>query len=417
MSRIAIVDLLFNWPPDGGARTDIRQVAVGLSREHDVVLFCPDYRLGFPRGRTVEDPGVAVHRVGFRDIEFFPWVVAKRMRFAVERYQPDWVFIADGWYYKPYVMAAMEGLRTVLRFYAHETICPKSHGHFMDRFLRPCERNWLEGWDDFLACVNCAWRWIVKHPGVLHFRIPFVRGLVFLPHYPRLVKHAISSAGTIICYNDYQASKLGRYNANVHMIPSGIDASTFHPEATQSNHRPRNIFMAGRRGDPLKGYDVLFAACASLVQRGYDIRLFVTEGPKRTEGFVTYTGWLDQNGLARLYRQMDICVVPSVWQEPFGIVALEAMASAKPVIVTRVGGLQRIVSDGVDGFIVEPFNVQKLAEKLARLVGDPQLCSSMGEAGRQKVLDNYQWETILERYYRPIFTRTESARARQPTSR
>jgi len=404
MAKIAIIDLLFNWPPDGGARTDIQHVAQGLSNSHNVVLFCPNFRLGFPRGRISQDPGIAVRRIPLKDYEFQPLTLTRRLRSAVDEFSPDCVFIADGWYFKPYVVVAMEGYRRVLRFYAHESLCPKSHGHFIDRRMRPCQRNWLNEWRDFLPCVLCATRWLHEHPECTHFSIPFTRALAFLPHYPHLARRAISSADAIVCYNEFIKNKLSSINENIHIVPSGIDASRFSPSPPAPRKGPRKVLMCGRKSDPLKGYDILFKAFAPLVQAGMDIELFVTESPARKEGFVNYTGWLDQEGLANLYRQMDICVVPSVWQEPFGIVALEAMASGKPVIVTRVGGLQHIVDDGVDGFVVEPFDSRGLRQKLKILIENPDLCESMGKAGRAKVLERYQWDTIVQNYYEPIFS-------------
>ena len=404
MSKIAIIDLLFNWPPDGGARTDIQHVASGLSQNHQVVLFCPDFRIGFPRGKITQAPGVAVRKLPFKDYEFQPFTLARRFRSAIDEFNPDFVFIADGWYFKPYVVEALKGYRRILRFYAHETICPKSHGHFIDNTMRLCERNWLEGCKDFLPCVQCAKEWLAEHPKSTHFSIPFARALVFLPHYPHLVRRAIRSVDTIICYNDYIASKLRPINPNIRITPSGIDASNFSPSAPRPGRGPRKVLMCGRKGDPLKGYEVLFRAFAPLAQAGMDIELFVTEGPPRKEGFINYTGWLDQKGLAELYQKVDICVVPSVWPEPFGIVALEAMACEKPVIVTRVGGLQHIVDDGVDGFVVEPFDSLALRERLKNLIESPDLCRSMGQAGRAKVLKEYQWSTIVEQYYEPLFS-------------
>lgn len=402
MVKLAIIDLLFNWPPEGGARTDIREVALRLSERHQVALFCPDYRIGFPRGSISQDPGIVVRKVPFKDYEFQLFTLPRRFRAAIDEFNPDLVYIADGWHFKPYVVDAMRGYRRIMRFYAYETLCPRSHGHFIDFTTHLCRRNWLDGWRDFVPCLCCAHEWLYDNPFVNHFRIPFMRSLAFLPSYPHLVRRVLESVDTIICYNEFIAGKLRRYNQDVRITPSGIDASNFASSNTKEEQWPKRVLMAGRKGDPLKGFEVLFKAIAPLVQRGEQVRLFVTEGPAREEGFMTYTGWLDQKGLADLYRQMDICVVPSMWQEPFGIVALEAMACEKPIIVSRVGGLQHIVTDGVDGFVVEPFDPLQLRDRLQTLINDPELCRSMGKAGRKKVLEKYQWSTIVEQYYEPL---------------
>ncbi|MBN1594117.1 MAG: glycosyltransferase, partial [Candidatus Coatesbacteria bacterium] len=296
MARIAIIDLLFNWPPDGGARTDIQHVATGLAKTHDIVLFCPDFRLGFPRGKVAQSPGFAVRKIPFKDYEFQPFTFARRFRAAIDEFKPDYVFVADGWYFKPYVVDALKGYKRLLRFYAHESICPKSHGHFIDNRMRQCERNWLNGWKDFLPCVQCAREWLEEYPANTHFSIPFNRGLVFLPQYPHLVRRAIASVDLIICYNDYIAGKLRPINPSIQITPSGIDAENFAPSAVSKNGAPYRILMCGRKGDPLKGYEVLFRAVAPLAQAGLEVELFVTEGPARKDGFINYTGWLDQKG-------------------------------------------------------------------------------------------------------------------------
>lgn len=81
---------------------------------------------------------------------------------------------------------------------------------------------------------------------------------------------------------------------------------------------------------------------------------------------------------------MDVLVVPSLWDEPFGLVAVEGMARSLPVVVTRSGGLQEIVENGVTGFIVEK-DARALREAVEPLVTDTVLRACMGEAGRERV--------------------------------
>ena len=77
-------------------------------------------------------------------------------------------------------------------------------------------------------------------------------------------------------------------------------------------------------------------------------------------------------------------VVPSVWPEPFGTVALEAMAAGRPVVASSVGGLAELVEDGVTGIQVPPGNVLALRNALERLLADAPLRARMGAAGREK---------------------------------
>ena len=93
---------------------------------------------------------------------------------------------------------------------------------------------------------------------------------------------------------------------------------------------------------------------------------------------VRFTGFVDnpQNWIAGF----DIMVIPSL-MEPLGMVAAEALAQKKPVIVTRTGGLPEIVEDGVGGLVVEPGSVDELAGAIIKLLEDPGYAESLGEAG------------------------------------
>jgi glycosyltransferase involved in cell wall biosynthesis len=93
---------------------------------------------------------------------------------------------------------------------------------------------------------------------------------------------------------------------------------------------------------------------------------------------------------------MEVLVVPSLWEEPFGLVAVEGMARSLPVVVTRSGGLQEIVEQGVTGFVVEK-KAQALRDAVGTLVNDPILRARMGKAGRQRVMGMFHPETQMGR--------------------
>lgn len=86
------------------------------------------------------------------------------------------------------------------------------------------------------------------------------------------------------------------------------------------------------------------------------------------------------------WRAAAVGAAPSVCAEAFGLVAVEAMAAGTPVIVTRVGGLQEVVQDGVTGLVVPPSDPQALAAGLDRLLADPELRANMGKAGRRRAV-------------------------------
>ncbi len=110
------------------------------------------------------------------------------------------------------------------------------------------------------------------------------------------------------------------------------------------------------------------------------------------------------NRIHEILRAMDILVFPSE-EEPFGRVAIEAMAARKPVVATNVGGLPEIVVDGETGFLVPPRSPQKLAQSILRILNEPQLAAAMGQAGRQRVEQHFsmaQYVDGIEAVYKEL---------------
>ncbi len=102
------------------------------------------------------------------------------------------------------------------------------------------------------------------------------------------------------------------------------------------------------------------------------------------------------------YRRADVYVAPSVWDEPLGLVILEAMASGTPVIVTRKGGITSIVKDEYNGFIVRARNSQEIADKVNLLLEDEKLRLRMAQKARKTIEEKFTWEVIagkFEHYY------------------
>ncbi len=109
----------------------------------------------------------------------------------------------------------------------------------------------------------------------------------------------------------------------------------------------------------------------------------------KTPGRITVTGRMVDS--REFLDALDVLVVPSLWDEPFGLVAVEGMARRLPVVVTRSGGLQEIVADGETGFVVgkTPDALRRAVEKL---VADRGLRYGMGEAGRARVGERFDPE-------------------------
>lgn len=130
-----------------------------------------------------------------------------------------------------------------------------------------------------------------------------------------------------------------------------------------------------------------------LEQRAHDL------GIARATYFVGY-----QPEVAGYYGLFDAFVLPSV-NEGTPVSAIEALASGTPVVANRVGGVPDVVRDGIDGFLVEPGDVEGAAERLARIAADCELWRARGESGRARVLERYSVARLVDdvdRLYRSL---------------
>lgn len=179
---------------------------------------------------------------------------------------------------------------------------------------------------------------------------------------------------------------------------------------------PRDAFVIGWVGrmTGVKDTGAVLQIVRATRERGVDaVVCMVGDGPDR-EGleqlahdlgiarasyFVGY-----QPDVAGYYRLFDAFLLPSV-NEGTPVSAIEALASGTPVVATRVGGVPDVVRDGVDGFLVEPGELETPADRLATLAADPALRARFGEAGRSRVLERYSVARLVDdvdRLYRSL---------------
>jgi glycosyltransferase involved in cell wall biosynthesis len=113
---------------------------------------------------------------------------------------------------------------------------------------------------------------------------------------------------------------------------------------------------------------------------------------------IFFAGVVSNEIMIDLYALCDISVCPSIWQEPLGIVVLEAMASGKPVIATNAGGLPHLVTNGKTGYIVEANNHIELATKMIELLRNDELRIRMGDNARVYAEQFYSIKVMTDKY-------------------
>ena len=108
--------------------------------------------------------------------------------------------------------------------------------------------------------------------------------------------------------------------------------------------------------------------------------------------------WIDQiprENLLEHYQHSSVCVVPSIW-ENYPYVCLEAMACAKPVIASDIGGLSTMIRHGENGLLFSPGSSRQLAQSLTYLLNNPQLIPRLGQAARKTIEERYAPQTIAK---------------------
>lgn len=163
------------------------------------------------------------------------------------------------------------------------------------------------------------------------------------------------------------------------------------------------IFFVGRMVRE-KGAHILVEALPKVRAQYHDAKLILVGGGYRDHlvqlandlgvaRHVYFTGFVPDDALLRLYKVIDVACYPSLY-EPFGIVALEAMAAGVPVVVSDAGGLKEIVEHDVSGTVTWANNSDSLAWGLVRVLKDPGHARWMAENARHRVREVFHWDRI-----------------------
>lgn len=110
-----------------------------------------------------------------------------------------------------------------------------------------------------------------------------------------------------------------------------------------------------------------------------------------------FIGWVDRYNLAKYYLMSSLVVIPSLWPEPFGIVGIEAISYAKPVVAFDVGGISEWLKDGENGFLVNCGDSRALAEKILILLQNKDLALELGEQGKKLWATKFSKEIHLKK--------------------
>jgi L-malate glycosyltransferase len=247
-----------------------------------------------------------------------------------------------------------------------------------------------------------------------------------------------STATTLVANSAYTADSVRRLapGAPLQVVHNPVDLDRWDPSRIDRVHararlhevRPRALLLGVvAQLTPWKGQDTAVEALRLLRQRGIDAHLLLIGSAKfrspsarfdndafvaglqrqvSAAGLASRVSFLgEREDVPDLVAALDVLLLPS-WEEPFGRALVEAMALRVPVVATSVGGPPEILSDGREGFLVEPRDPAAWAEAVERFAGSPTLGREMGRAGRRRVEQAFGLErhvgAILDVYERAL---------------
>ncbi|HCY35795.1 MAG: hypothetical protein DKM50_05935 [Candidatus Margulisiibacteriota bacterium] len=259
----------------------------------------------------------------------------------------------------------------------------------------------------------------------------------------RKARRILDETDLIIELSEYSKNyditeKYSKYAGKACVINNAVDSMIFRPYWESENKRRQLrkehglenktvILFAGAIRER-KGIHVLVDAMEKLINDHSDTVLLIAGGSAQntnaTDSFskkvfkkakqlgdkIKILGFIPHSEMPDIYLMADIFCAPSVWDEPFGLILVEAMATGLPVVSSKRGGIPEIVEDRKTGLLVEnPEDAISLADSLTTLLNDHKMRTSMGRKGRERVENNFSWKDSAQQLNK-ILTIVENKR-------
>lgn len=359
----------------GGAELQMLSLRQGLlERGHQVRLFAS-------RASLVEGYPQLADRTCFGTNSTFQVLTQTanvsaylQLQALLKDFQPDVVHIRMFlWQLSPLILPLLRDIPCIYQTAVYKAICPAGTNLLPDG--QPCRLS------PGRACLGCmsfrTWAVLMVQWQLWQQWHGCIDRVVALSH---AMKAELESAGI----------------DRVDVIHNGVPERSPRPPLSQ----PPTVVFAGRLVAE-KGVDVLLRAFAIACERVPEAELLVAgSGEEATAlrelavrlGIVARVTWLGHVDRAELEAQFDrawVQVVPSLWAEPFGNVTTEAMMRGTAAIASAVGAQPEIIAANQTGFLVEPGDVNELAERLVELLSNQALAETMGIAGRDRALSTF----------------------------
>ncbi|MBI5079616.1 glycosyltransferase family 4 protein [Candidatus Wolfebacteria bacterium] len=244
-------------------------------------------------------------------------------------------------------------------------------------------------------------------------------GKTYNPFRNILIRNYLEYADKIFAVSCALKNALGDNGiGNIEVVHNGIESADWRISEGAANGflgkfnlKGKKIILFGGRLNEAKGSREITLAMKEIIKKIPETVLLVVgkiggEARKilnfaKKEGIgnnIIATGWLSGEFLKASYHVCDAAVAPSVCFDSFPTVNLEAMACRKPVVATCFGGSKEAVLDGETGYIINPFNIEEMADKIIYLLENPEIAEKFGEAGYERVKKEFSVEKMAGEY-------------------
>ena len=282
-----------------------------------------------------------------------------------------------------------------------------------------------------------------SHPAAVAFVIHRLEGIPYsftahgsdLHRDRHMLRQKVAEARFVVPISEFNRRVIldacgDEHAAKLAVIHCGIDPEIFRPVPGRASEAtgPLRLVCVGTLHE-VKGQAVLIEACRLLAERGIAFRCdLVGDGPDRDallrqaraaglEGRIRFLGALTRAEVAARLRDSDVAVVPSVptrdgRREGIPVALMEAAATGRPVVASRLSGIPEAIEDGAQGLLVQPGDARGLADAIAMLAADPPLRERLGAAARERMLREFDLTTnarlLAARFHRQAPSGTEA---------
>lgn len=227
-----------------------------------------------------------------------------------------------------------------------------------------------------------------------------------------VLKYSLNKSDRIFSTSRIMKTETAKFtDKEIVVIPFGIDTERFIPKSVNRIFNNEEIVIGTIKTlEERYGIKYLIGAFSqvsrllpekkiNLLIVGHGTLRGFLENLTKTHGVfdkTVFAGYINHDSIQEYHNMIDIFCAVSL-SESFGVSVLESSACSKPVIVSNVGGLPEVVDDEKTGFIVESKNVEQIVDAMLKLINSPDLRFEMGKKGREKVINEYEWNLCVDK--------------------